>query len=147
MTEQNHPRTLLAWQSMRARCTNKNDASFKYYGERGITICPEWADFKVFFADMGDVPVGLSLDRKDVDGNYCKSNCRWATPTEQARNKTNTCWVTHAGETLSVTTWAERIGLSVSALRTRLAKGRSVKAALTTPSQATPNTWRGPRGI
>ena len=108
---------------MRARCTNQNDASYRYYGGRGITICPKWADFKVFFADMGDVPVGLSLDRKDVNGNYSKDNCRWATPTEQARNKTNTSWLTYDGETLSITTWAERIGLSVSALRTRLAKG------------------------
>lgn len=140
-----HPRTLLAWQSMRARCNNKRDASYKHYGGRGITICAEWADFSTFLSDMGDVPIGLSLDRMDVDDSYCPLNCRWATPAEQARNKTNTRWVTYKGEKLSVTTWAERIGLSVSALRTRLAKGWSVKTALTTPSMASPNVWRGPR--
>lgn len=139
------PRTLLAWQSMRSRCNNERDASYRHYGGRGIAVCAEWADFSTFLTDMGDVSIGLSLDRKDVDDNYYPLNCRWATSTEQARNKTNTRWVAYKGEKLSVTTWAERIGLSVSALRTRLAKGWSVEAALTTPSQATPNTWRGPR--
>ena len=145
MKTNHHPRTLLAWQCMRARCTNKNDVSYKYYGGRGIKICAEWSDFQVFFADMGDVPVGLSLDRKDVNGDYSKDNCRWATPTQQARNKTNTNWLTYDGETLSITTWAERIGLSVSALRSRIIKGWSVERSLTTPNKASPNVWRGKR--
>lgn len=130
---------------MHARCYNPRDASYQYYGARGIAVCAPWHAFDAFLVDMGPAPTGLSLDREDVNDGYCKSNCRWATAKQQARNKTNTRWVSYGGETLSVTTWAERIGISVSALRTRLDKGWGVERALTTPSLASPNVWRGPR--
>lgn len=130
---------------MRARCTNKNDASYKYYGERGITIGAEWSDSKVFFSDMSNVPAGLSLDRIVANGNYRKSNCRWTEPTQQTRNKTNTSWLTYDGETLSIKAWAERIGLTVSAVWWRINNGWSVERSLTTPSMASRNVWRGKR--
>jgi len=73
--------------SMKTRCRNPKNVSFKYYGARGITICGRWESFDNFLADMGARPDGKTLDRIDVNGNYEPSNCRWATPTEQEANK------------------------------------------------------------
>jgi len=77
-----------SWQSMKTRCYNKNAINYKNYGGRGISICDEWKrSFDIFLEDMGNRPMGSSLDRIDVNGNYCKENCRWATPSEQIRNR------------------------------------------------------------
>ena len=80
-------RTYGIWQAMRARCHNPNNNRWASYGGRGIIICPEWDSFEQFVADMGQAPEGLTLDRKDVNGNYTPANCRWATWLEQAQNK------------------------------------------------------------
>lgn len=77
-----------SWQSMKARCDNPNRNSYKYYGGRGIRVCKEWSNsFQRFFDDMGNRPMGTSLDRIDVNGDYNKDNCRWADAKTQARNK------------------------------------------------------------
>lgn len=76
-----------AWQGMHQRCYNVRDKRYKDWGMRGIRVCPEWSSFEVFFADMGLRPKGKTLDRLDNDGNYCKSNCAWRSPKEQANNR------------------------------------------------------------
>ena len=76
-----------SWISMRSRCRNPKCNRFQYYGGRGITICDRWDKFENFLADMGDRPVGRTLDRINVNGNYEPSNCRWATPAEQLMNR------------------------------------------------------------
>ena len=77
------------WQAMKARCKNPSQDSWKYYGGRGIKVCPEWRDsFSVFFRDMGTRPSpSHSIDRINPDGDYEPGNCRWATLSQQRRNR------------------------------------------------------------
>ena len=79
----------LRWKSMKQRCNNPSVVNFDIYGGRGITYDPRWEDFRNFYEDMNDgFREHLELDRIDVNGNYCKENCRWVTHNENNYNKT-----------------------------------------------------------
>lgn len=112
-----------AWQHMYARCYNPKHKEFKNYGARGVSVCGQWRDFNVFFADMGERPSPLhSLDRVDNNGNYGPENCRWATKSEQSNNKRTNRIIQHDGLALNVAQWARHLGLTRKALDCRLRK-------------------------
>lgn len=77
----------MSWADMVARCTRTTHPRYADYGGRGITVCERWRDFANFYADMGDRPPGLTLDRIDNDGNYEPGNCRWADLSTQMKNR------------------------------------------------------------
>ena len=82
--------TYIAWKSMRQRCNSDAGKNYARYKGRGITYCERWEDYSLFLLDMGERPTsGHSLDRIDNGGNYQPDNCRWATVSEQVKNRDN----------------------------------------------------------
>lgn len=123
-----------SWRDMRRRCLDPESQYYGNYGGRGITICPEWADFLVFLNDVGKRPgVGYTLERRDNNGNYGPDNCYWATRAEQARNKRNNVWLTFRGRTMVITDWASETGIGDGTLRWRYRRGWTDERILTTP--------------
>jgi len=101
------------WRSMIARCNNPNSQAYHYYGGAGITVCKRWMDYTNFLADMGNRPSPLhSLDRIDTRKGYKPSNCRWATRSEQQKNKTTTNKYTNGKFTGTLVECAAHIGIS-----------------------------------
>lgn len=76
-----------SWAAMMSRCNCPSDGSYFEYGGRGIKVCERWKDFVNFLSDMGERPLGKSIDRIDVDGGYSPDNCKWSTASEQQQNK------------------------------------------------------------
>ncbi len=100
-----------SWCGMKSRCYNEKATNFHRYGGRGITICDRWlSSFTNFYLDMGSCPGNKSIDRKDNNGNYTPSNCRWATCTEQSDNTSRTKHITYNGKTMNLSEWSKRLG-------------------------------------
>lgn len=125
--------TYESWTQMRQRCLNPNHHAWASYGGRGITICAAWGSFEQFLTDMGERPVGTTLDRIDSNRGYEPGNCRWASNKEQQRNKRNNHLIEYEGERLPISVWAERTGIRAGRLWWRISHGWSVAAAFTTP--------------
>lgn len=126
------------WKGMLRRCRNINDPNFAKYGARGIKVCERWLKFENFLADMGKRPSEKhQLDRyPNKTGDYEPSNCRWVVSKVNNRNKCNNVVITFNGESLCISEWAERIGISTVLLWCRINRlGWPTDKALTTPAR------------
>lgn len=94
---------------------------------------PRWDDFLEFLRDMGERPAGCTLDRKDNTLGYWPSNCRWATPKQQANNRSITTFITIDGITQPLSVWADSSGISAGALHSRLRRGWDPRDAISVP--------------
>ena len=121
---------------MKSRCYNANTPSYRYYGARGITVCPEWltdfANFREWAMSRG-YRDDLTIERRDVNGNYTPDNCMWATYKQQANNTRVNHLVTIGGVTKNLTEWSEFYGINYRTLRDRLHRGWDIISALTVP--------------
>jgi len=126
-----YTRIYKTWRNMKRRCTNEKSQNYYLYGGRGITFCDKWESFEGFYEDMKEgYDDTLQLDRIDVNGNYCKENCRWATLIENANNKRNTIYITYNNETKSSAEWAREIGAKNATITKRARLGYSAEECL-----------------
>lgn len=116
------------WGSMKTRCNNPNVKDYPNYGGRGIKVCKEWSDdFGLFYkwAMENGYEDGLTLERKNFNGDYEPNNCCWIPFIAQARNKTQNHFVTINGETKTIVEWSEISGIPPKTLRHRIVNGWS----------------------
>ena len=125
------------WNGMKKRCLHPNEPRYKDYGGRGITLAQEWLNFDNFaeWALSHGYTDELTIERIDVDGNYCPENCKWITQLEQCKNKRDTLWVMYHGEKVRLQDLAETAVVSYDTVHDRIYKrGWDIERALTTPS-------------
>lgn len=110
-----HTRIYEIWCGIKKRCYNKKCKSYPNYGGRGISVCDEWKNnFLIFYewSIKNGYKDFLQIDRIDTNGNYCPQNCRWSTPLEQQRNKTNNVCVEHNGEIKTISEWSKYLNFN-----------------------------------
>lgn len=124
------------WHNMTERCNNKNNAGFKNYGGRGITVCSEWNNYETFarWALNNGYKDNLTIDRIDNDSGYSPNNCRWATMEDQVRNRRNNRYETINGTTKTVAEWAREYRVNAKTVTERLDRGLDIKSALSKES-------------
>ena len=122
--------TYTCWAQMKARCQNPKHASYPGYGGRGIAVCDRWQDFPAFYADMGEKPEGMALDRIDNDGDYEPGNCRWADQKTQIRNRGVSPRVEYEGREWSLAELCEAKGLKWRRIYGRIRSGMPLERAL-----------------
>ncbi len=132
----------VVWGAMKSRCSDPNQAGWKHYGGRGITVCARWRDdFAAFYADMGPRPTPAhSIDRIDNEGNYEPGNCRWATGSEQARNTRRTLRLLVDGHSVPAVDVYAQHGVSRQLYSLRVANGWAPLVAATTRPHASRTT-------
>lgn len=125
------------WQGMRRRCDYASGVAFQNYGGRGINVCEEWlSDFHAFYswAMENGYSDGLTLDRKDSNGNYCPENCRWATMKAQQNNRRNNRIIEYGGEEYTLSELAAKLNVRPETLGWRIDHGWSEKEYALAPN-------------
>ena len=109
------------YRNMINRCYRTTNPDFYRYGGLGIKVCDKWLEsFDNFYADMGDVPDGKSIERIDVFGNYELSNCKWASNIEQANNRKTNVIISYLGKTQTLVQWCRELNLPYKTIRARI---------------------------
>lgn len=123
------------WCTMKARCIRKTDHKYNRYGGRGIKICDEWMNFEPFYnwAMSNGYNENLSIDRIDNNGNYEPSNCRWATPVQQANNRSENRIIEYKGEKMTVSDASRKYNVPYRLLYGRIHRGWGANRAIETP--------------
>lgn len=126
--------TYKSWFSMKQRCYNSNNKSYKNYGARGIVVCDRWLhSFENFLKDMGERPsLKFSLDRVDSNGIYEPSNCKWSTMEEQQNNKRNSVKIKINDKEFSIKEIASMYNIGESRIRGWRRRGMSIEDKLKT---------------
>ena len=117
------------WSAMKNRCSPT--AGKDTYAGKGIQVCNEWMDFANFFQDMGERPDGMTLDRIDNTKGYFKENCRWASNTQQANNRSNSNIIAAFGKSQTVMEWADETKIPFQTIRHRVIRGWSPERCVT----------------
>lgn len=126
------PAEYASWNNMKQRCLNPNVKEFRLYGARGISVCNEWLKFENFLRDMGRCPEGMQIERKDNNGNYEPSNCKWADTIEQGNNRRNNRVIEFNGKSQTLSQWSREVGISVKTLWRRISVSKwSIELAMT----------------
>ena len=119
------------WAGMIQRCTNPNVEAYPDYGGRGIVVSERWQSFENFLADMGQRPSRQhSIERKDVNGNYCPENCVWATQSMQSKNQRCRAKYTFNGKTMVLSDWAKELGVTLGMLSSRIYRGWPIEQVI-----------------
>jgi hypothetical protein len=115
------------------RCRNKNNHAYDRYGGRGINVCEEWYDYKKFYewANAHGYCEGLTIERKDNNGNYCPENCAWIPQEKQPTNTGRVILLEMDGESHTLKEWSDILGIKKDTIRGRLRSGMNIKTALT----------------
>lgn len=137
------------WQGVKQRCFNPNAQHYHRYGGRGITMHPAWVDdFTKFLSDVGEpAEASMTLDRIDNDGNYEPGNVRWFSRKEQANNRGNNIRVTHDGKTLTLSQWADELGMTYKLLASRWKSGKRDPFVLLSTKRSARNTLATHNGV
>ena len=121
------------WANIKQRCTNPAHPRYADYGGRGITLCERWHNFENFYADVGDRPADLTLDRIDNERGYEPNNVRWVTRADNNRNSRRCVMVEFNGESKPINVWCREFGISYPTYKARRRRGWELVAAATTP--------------
>lgn len=125
------------WNMVVQRCTNPNVKNWRDYGGRGITVCDRWLHYENFIADMGNRPTTKhSIERRDNSSGYSPENCLWATRKEQSSNKRNNHFIELFGRRQHLSAWAREYGVDHTIILSRLSRGWTELAAVTTKPKA-----------
>ena len=122
------------WANIKQRCHNPDNPRYKDYGGRGITMCERWHTFEHFYADVGDRPDGLSLDRIDNNKGYEPGNVRWTNADTQNKNSRRATMLTYNGKTQCINDWCREIGIAYVTYKRRIRMGWTQINAATTPA-------------
>lgn len=128
--------THISWMAMHQRCADARRDNHKWYGGRGITVCDRLGVFENFLADMGERPIGKTLDRINNDGHYAPENCRWATQKQHVRNGRLARIIESDGQRMCIVEWSETSGVARSTIQQRLSNGWDPDDAIWTPARA-----------